>query len=114
MAPPRGGAPRPYPIQPLLDAAHITTGQLGRAVNANGTTITQAARDGLTLSQADRWAIRLHLMPEEIWPEFSDAPPTPPSPPSAVVVPVRTAQSAPRTADPVFVYPHTDTYRVSA
>lgn len=65
-------AQRLFPIEPLLAAAKITVGQLARAVNANGSAVHQAALYGLTVSEADRWAIRLGHHPATVWPEWVD------------------------------------------
>lgn len=67
---PRARAPRPFPIAPLLAATGLTAGQLGDQVKASGETVAYAAENGLTLSEADRWAIRCQHMPEHIWPDL--------------------------------------------
>lgn len=57
----------PWPAQPLLDAAGLTAGQLGKAVAAGGTVAATAVQQGLTTGQADRWAVALGLHPAEIF-----------------------------------------------
>lgn len=57
-----------FPIRPLLAATGLTVGQLGRRVRASGYDVKFAARHGLTLSQADRWALRCGQSIEGLWP----------------------------------------------
>lgn len=60
-------APRIFPLQPLLDAAEITQGMLARRTNTSGHEITIAAQHGLTVTQADRLAIRCGFHPAEVY-----------------------------------------------
>ncbi|HEY1119917.1 MAG TPA: hypothetical protein VGE43_19535 [Acidimicrobiales bacterium] len=60
--------PRPWPLQPLLDASGLTRGQIARAVGVSGSTVVYAATHGLTDWQADAWANRLGLVhPAVVW-----------------------------------------------
>lgn len=65
--------PRPYPLGPLLARTGVSQGTLGHLVNAGGSAVKKAAKEGCTEVEADRWACRLGVMPHEIWadwPEF--------------------------------------------
>lgn len=64
--------PRPFPIEALLEVAGVSLGQLGRLVAANGLIVAMAAVHGLTVSEADRWAVRLGYHPSFVWPEWFD------------------------------------------
>ena len=59
--------PRPYPLQPLLDAAGITRSQLQKRTKTSGADMCKSGREGCTLSQADRWAVRCGFHPIEVW-----------------------------------------------
>lgn len=76
-----------YDLAPLARAAGITLGQIGghhtgdpmtgmaalaTRLNVGTTTLKRARLNGLTLTQADRWAIRLGLWPHEIWDTWWD------------------------------------------
>lgn len=55
-------APRPWPLQPLLDATGLARGQLAPAIGVSGSTVCYAAEHGLTDTQADTWAKRAGLV----------------------------------------------------
>lgn len=56
-----------WPLQPLLDACQLTRGHLAFHLHVSGTTLTSAAREGLTDADADRWATRLGFHPVAVW-----------------------------------------------
>lgn len=71
-----------YPLEPLATAAGIRLGVIGGQqpgdpaegmtalairLETSTSTLKRARRDGLTLAQADTWAIRLGRMPQDIW-----------------------------------------------
>lgn len=60
-------APRPFPLEPLLQLTRCSRARLARRVQASGDSIAQAAVEGLTAWQADRWAGRCDLLPTEVW-----------------------------------------------
>lgn len=61
--------PRPFPIAPLLAAAHVSMAwKLGEMVSAANSTIAHAEANGLTWHQADVWACRIGRHPSELWP----------------------------------------------
>lgn len=62
--------PRLFPLQPLLDAADVTAGQIGRLCKISGSRVAEAVSGGLTVWEADRLACRLGLHPGNVWPEW--------------------------------------------
>lgn len=64
--------PRPWPLQPLLDATHLTIQDLVVALNINNEAAKDAAERGCTTLQADRWAVRLGKHPIEVWHDWYD------------------------------------------
>lgn len=60
-----------FPIAPLMRAAGIgTMVDLRRVFPMNGAAYRQVLDRGLSELQADRWAVRLGLLPWEVWPEW--------------------------------------------
>ena len=80
------GAPRRFPLQPLIDIiearhaegvdvyTHIgAPGRLGRVAGTNRATVHRWLQEGtITQNGADRCAIALGYHPGEIWPEWWD------------------------------------------
>lgn len=65
---------RRYPLEPLMRAAGISTMvQLRASFPMNGATYRQVLDEGLSEVQADRWAVRLGLLPCNVWPEWLEA-----------------------------------------
>ena len=56
-----------WPLAPLLDASGLTRLWLAHHLGVSGETLKRAARDGLTDTEADRWATRLGFHPVAIW-----------------------------------------------
>lgn len=61
---------RRYPLTPLLQAADLSRRQLQTELGISWTRLQELERDGLTDEAADRYAIRLHLWPWNIWPTW--------------------------------------------
>lgn len=74
--PPRHGTRRPapqprFPLAPLMRAAGADNHcHLARMTGAHRTAITRAAKEGLTVRAADRYAVAVGLHPVEVWPDF--------------------------------------------
>lgn len=59
-----------WPLAPLIDAVG---GPARLAALVDDGNITRARRDGLTDRQADHWATRCGLHPDEVWPGWCAA-----------------------------------------
>lgn len=64
---------RRYPLQALVDATGLTEAALGREVGLSGTSLKKARELGLVDAAADRCAVRLGLLPWQVWPEWLEA-----------------------------------------
>lgn len=66
---------RMWPIEPLLDRFVPEYGvtELGKRLGCGHHRFVELADAGLTDVMADRWATRLGLHPEAIWPGWCDA-----------------------------------------
>ena len=62
------------PLHPLLDKTGLTVTGLSRRVACNGSRVREADTlmpcGGLTVWEADRWAIRCGLHPIDVWPDL--------------------------------------------
>lgn len=66
---------RRYPLGRLMEAAQIPTMvALRRVFPMNGTEYRRVIDEGLTEWKAERWAVRLRLLPEEVWPDWGKVP----------------------------------------
>lgn len=64
-----------YPLAPLMEAAGIETMlELRRLFPMNGTEYRRVLDDGLSEHQADRWAVKLGLVPWLVWCEWATRP----------------------------------------
>lgn len=62
---------RPFPIAPLLTLSRASSlSELCLMVGARKTAVSTAAAEGLTDTQADRWAVALGFHPSEVWPSW--------------------------------------------
>lgn len=62
-----------FPLRPLMEAAGLATMSAVRSrFPMNGAAYRQVLDRGLTEEQADRWAVKLGLLPAEVWPEWLD------------------------------------------
>lgn len=66
------GKPRVFALQPLLDAAELSRSGLQTVSKASGEDLRIAAEEGLTVAQADKWAVRCGFHPAEIWVDWVD------------------------------------------
>lgn len=66
--------PRRYPVQPLLDATGLTlNGFIRRHMpSVNGQAYRKARNEGLSMDQAERWALTAGWHPFEVWPNMAD------------------------------------------
>lgn len=64
--------PHRYPLASLIEASRQSYDNARRTVGASGTDWTRAARDGILEAKADRWAVKLGLVPFEVWPDWLD------------------------------------------
>jgi Bacterial regulatory proteins, gntR family len=56
-----------WPLQPLLDACDVTPARLALLVGVAVEAVREAARCGLSDTQADLWAVRAGYHPVEVW-----------------------------------------------
>lgn len=56
--PTRKVEPRPWPLEPILEAAKLNKKALARIVRVSPRTVNRAAAEGLTDEQADHWCIK--------------------------------------------------------
>lgn len=56
-----------WPLAPLLEASGLNRLWLAHHVRVSGETLKRAERDGLTDTEADRWATRLGFHPSAVW-----------------------------------------------
>lgn len=67
---------RRYPLEPFMHAAEFSSMvQLRRVFPMNGREYRRVIDSGLSFWQADRWACRVGLLPEDVWPEWRAAEP---------------------------------------
>lgn len=96
-------APKPFPFEPLAAKVGIVLGQIGHAdespnltgdlaeaLGVGGRHVKRMRQHGLSVTQADQFAIRLRLHPATIWPDVYDVgrgepEPGPPPAPSWLV-----------------------------
>lgn len=64
--------PRPWPVEPLLEAAALGPDQLLARLRLSGRQRQNAFTWGLTDREADRWACKLSLHPGQVWPRWFD------------------------------------------
>lgn len=70
----RPGTGTRYALEPLMRAAGIASMAELRAIfPMNGTMYRRVIDDGLSEEQADRWAVRLGLLPWDVWSEWLSA-----------------------------------------
>lgn len=62
-----------WPVAPLLDLPGVDTRRVCRVLHISGSTYRQIVERGMSTWQADRAAIRLGVMPWDVWPEWIDA-----------------------------------------
>jgi len=61
------------PLAPLIKQMNTATyNDLGLIVGAKRSTMQRAATYGVTIHQADHWAVRCGLHPSSVWPEYFD------------------------------------------
>lgn len=62
-----------YPLAPLMAAAGVRSMQELRSIfPMNGAMYRRVLHEGLSEIQADRWAVRLGLLPGEVWVEWHE------------------------------------------
>lgn len=62
-----------YPLAPLMEAAGLRTmAELRARCPMNGQQYRRVIDHGLSEVQADRWAVKLGLLPAEVWPGWVD------------------------------------------
>ncbi len=61
---------RRYPIEPLIAKTGLTPRQFMDEARMSGTAMRRAEEDGLDADQADRYAMRFHWLPYEVWPDY--------------------------------------------
>lgn len=65
---------RPFPVAALARALGLDpadTGRLALRLGMNRRTVARARPVGLTVVQADEWALRAGLLPGEVWPAWN-------------------------------------------
>lgn len=59
-----------YPLEPLAARSGLPRHQLAIRINASNLSMHRYERDGLTIWQADRFAVRLGFHPANVWPDW--------------------------------------------